>query len=158
VCYIFISNYIEIIEPILESNGYVGIGTTSPTAPLTILGSGRDMIKLIPGGGQGRVYIASSIDYLDFIKTDANETFLAYLDISAKNGNFSGNATISGNVGIGTLNPDGALDVTSTTSALIVPRMTTTQRNSLSTVNGSIVYNTTTNQFNFYESGSWVTK
>ena len=64
----------------------------------------------------------------------------------------------NGNVGIGTTSPQGTLDVVSTNGALIVPRMTTTQRNVLANVNGSIVYNTTTNQFNFYESGAWVTK
>jgi len=62
------------------------------------------------------------------------------------------------NVGIGTTNPQGALDVTSTTGALIVPRMTTAQRDSLTAVNGMIIYNTTTNQFNFREDGAWVTK
>jgi hypothetical protein len=61
-------------------------------------------------------------------------------------------------VGIGTASPQGALDVNSTKGALIVPRMTTTQRNALTAVNGMIIYNTTTNQFNFYENGAWVTK
>jgi hypothetical protein len=61
-------------------------------------------------------------------------------------------------VGIGTTSPQGALDVTSTTGAFIVPRMTTAQRDALTAVNGMIIYNTTTNQFNFYENGAWVTK
>lgn len=61
-------------------------------------------------------------------------------------------------VGIGTTSPQGALDVSSTTGALIVPRMTTAQRDALTAVNGMIIYNTTTNQFNFYENGAWVTK
>ncbi len=61
-------------------------------------------------------------------------------------------------VGIGTTAPAGALDVVSTTGAFIVPRMTTAQRDALTAVNGMIVYNTTTNQFNFREAGVWVTK
>ncbi|MFH1374612.1 MAG: hypothetical protein ABII79_12530 [bacterium] len=64
----------------------------------------------------------------------------------------------SGGVGIGTTSPQGALDVSSTTGALIVPRITTAQRDALTAVNGMIIYNTTTNQFNFYENGAWVTK
>ena len=65
---------------------------------------------------------------------------------------------VGGKVGIGTTTPQGKLDIVSTSGALIVPRMTTTQRNVLANVNGSIIYNTSTNQFNFYESGAWVTK
>jgi len=63
-----------------------------------------------------------------------------------------------GGVGIGTTSPQGALDVSSTTGAFIVPRMTTAQRDALTAVNGMIIYNTTTDQFNFREAGAWVTK
>lgn len=63
-----------------------------------------------------------------------------------------------GGVGVGTASPQGALDVSSTTGALIVPRMTAAQRDSLTAVNGMIIYNTSDNQFNFYENGAWVTK
>lgn len=49
------------------------------------------------------------------------------------------------------------LELQSTTGALIVSRMTTTQRNALTAVNGMIIYNSTTNEFNFRENGSWVT-
>lgn len=66
--------------------------------------------------------------------------------------------TNSDNVGIGTTSPQGVLDVTSTSGALIVPRMSTTQRGTLPTVNGSIIYNTTDNEFNFYENDAWITK
>ena len=62
-----------------------------------------------------------------------------------------------GNVGIGTASPTGALDVTSTTGAFVPPRMTTTQRDALSSPpNGSVIYNTTTNKMNFRENGAWV--
>ena len=64
----------------------------------------------------------------------------------------------TGDVGIGTSSPQGALDVSSTTGAFIDPRMTTTQRDALTAVNGMIIYNTNTDQFNFRENGAWVTK
>lgn len=48
-------------------------------------------------------------------------------------------------------------EFTSTTGALIVPRMTTAQRDAIGAVaNGAIIYNTTTNKMNFRENGAWV--
>ncbi len=49
-----------------------------------------------------------------------------------------------------------ALDVSTTTGALVVPRMTTTQKNALTATNGMIVYDTTLNKFSGYENGAWV--
>ena len=63
-----------------------------------------------------------------------------------------------GDVGIGTITPQGKLDLISSTGALIVPRMTGTERDALPEINGSIIYNTATNAFNFYENGAWVSK
>lgn len=37
-------------------------------------------------------------------------------------------------------------------------QLTTAERDALTAVNGMIIYNTTTNAFNFYENGAWVTK
>lgn len=52
-----------------------------------------------------------------------------------------------GIVGIGTTTPKGALDVNSTTGAFIPPRMTTAQRNLLSTPPaGAIIFNSSVNQ------------
>lgn len=42
--------------------------------------------------------------------------------------------------------------------AFSAPNLTTTERNALTPSNGWIIYNTTTNQFEFYENGAWVTK
>ena len=68
-----------------------------------------------------------------------------------------GTTLSSGNIGIGTTTPQGALDVVSTTGAFIVPRMTTTQRDALTAVNGMIIYNTTKKKFNFYQNNRWRT-
>lgn len=49
-----------------------------------------------------------------------------------------------------------ALELQSTTGALLIPRMTTTQRDALNPTNGMIVYSTNDNKFNLYINGSWV--
>lgn len=64
----------------------------------------------------------------------------------------------SGGVGIGTANPQGALDMSNANGAFIVPRMTSAQRSALAPIDGMIIYNTETRQFNFCENGAWVTK
>lgn len=63
----------------------------------------------------------------------------------------------SGTLGIGTLAPvtSAALEIVSTTGALLPPRMTTTQRDALTPVNGMILYNSTANQLQGYVGGSW---
>lgn len=50
-----------------------------------------------------------------------------------------------------------ALDITATDGSLVVSRLTTVQRDALTPSNGMIIYNTTTNEYNFYVSGSWQT-
>ena len=44
------------------------------------------------------------------------------------------------------------------TNVFVASNMTTVERDLLSALNGMIIYNTTTNLFNFYENSSWVTK
>ena len=65
----------------------------------------------------------------------------------------------AGNVGVGTLTPDASavLDASSTDSGFLVPRMTTAQKNAITTPAESlIVYDTDTNRHEFYNSaGSW---
>ncbi len=48
------------------------------------------------------------------------------------------------------------LELQSTVGALLLPRMTTTQRNALTPVDGMLIYNTTTNVVESYENGAWV--
>lgn len=60
-------------------------------------------------------------------------------------------------LGLGaTLTTDAVIDIVSTTKGVIFPRMTTTQRNAISTpVTGMLIFNTSTNRFNFYYSSAW---
>ena len=63
----------------------------------------------------------------------------------------------SANVGIGTASPatSALLELASTIGALLVTRMTTTQKNALTPVNGMIVYDSTLGKFQGYEAGAW---
>lgn len=63
-----------------------------------------------------------------------------------------------GNIGIGTTNPSGGaiLELSSTTQAFIVPRMTSGQRSAITAEIGMIIYNTILNQLQFYDGTSWV--
>lgn len=53
-------------------------------------------------------------------------------------------------------NSSTGLEVQSTTLAFLLPRMTTTQRNALTAVNGMVIYNTTTGVVEAREGGAWV--
>lgn len=66
-------------------------------------------------------------------------------------------ADSTGNVGIGTTTPAASakLEISSTTGALLLPRMTTTQMNALTAVNGMMVYDSTLNLGMIYENGGW---
>ncbi len=68
--------------------------------------------------------------------------------------------TLNAQVAINTDNslPNGSaiLDVKSTTKGVLIPRMTTTQRTTISSpANGLLVYDLTTESFWFYQNGSW---
>ncbi len=63
-------------------------------------------------------------------------------------------------VGIGTITPDASamLDITSTTQGLLAPRMTTIEKNSItSPANGLLIYDTDLSKFNYYNGSAWTT-
>ena len=79
-------------------------------------------------------------------------------DLTAYIGGIRFVITKVGQVGIGTAAPAASalLELASTTGALLLPRMTTTQRDALTAVNGMLIYNTTAAKFQGYEAGAWV--
>ncbi len=63
-----------------------------------------------------------------------------------------------GQVGIGTTTPDNSsiLDITSSESGVLIPRMTTSQRDNItSPADGLLIYNTESNTFQYYDNGQW---
>lgn len=77
---------------------------------------------------------------------------------SVTNVNTSGSLTTSGSFGVGTSSPasNSALEISSTSKGLLLPRLTTTERNAISSPpSGLWIYNTTTGTFQCYANGSW---
>lgn len=70
---------------------------------------------------------------------------------------FLANQALQAQVGIGTPTPDtkAILDVSSTTKGLLIPRMSTTQRNGISLpTEGLIIFNSTTKKIEVYTAGT----
>ncbi len=62
----------------------------------------------------------------------------------------------NGNIGIGTSAPESILDITSTTAALIPPRMTTAQKNAIATpIEGSVLYDNDLDCLSLYTDANW---
>jgi len=59
-------------------------------------------------------------------------------------------------IGVNTKNASAKFEVDSTTQGLLIPRMTTTERNAIgSPANGLVLYNSTTNKFTVRENAAW---
>jgi len=86
----------------------------------------------------GRVTAAVFDDHL--LPNAANTYDVGQTSSEWRNGAFSGNVTIAG-----------ALDLTSIASGFLLPRVTTVQRDAISSPGaGSLVYNSTTGKYNFF--------
>ena len=128
-------------------------GSTTFTDPTGVNGFGYTVF-VVNGtatiGGVG--YTAGSLVYRFYhsgvwsstnISGGSTPTLQQVTDVGAT----TTNAISTGGVGINTTTPDAIFDVVSTSSGILIPRMTTTQRNAISTpVNSMLIYNTTTTE------------
>ncbi|MGR3177831.1 MAG: hypothetical protein ACUZ8E_07215 [Candidatus Anammoxibacter sp.] len=64
----------------------------------------------------------------------------------------------AGNIGIGTDTPASSaiLDITTTTGAVLFPRMTTAQRDALTAINGMVIYNSSLDKLQVRAGGAWI--
>ena len=106
---------------------------------------------LYAGGSADRLTEAEVEDYI------ANDIKTGYVPMDNGTKLVSGAIYDNGTkVGIGTPNPSGALEITSTTSGFVMPRMTTAQRIGIvSPVEGMQVYDTDLKGFYFFNGIKW---
>lgn len=81
-----------------------------------------------------------------------------FYDRPGKNNYLAGNLLIGGTAGSDDIvtNSSVALEIKSTTKALVLPRMTTSERNALTAIQGMVILNTTTAALEFYDGSAWV--
>lgn len=131
----------------------------SASAPLIFNNTTGDLSFLAPGASgnllrsNGSVWESWSPNYLvseeDDLQTvtDRGATTITF-------SKFNGGASFS-KIGIGTDSPVGVLDIRSTTSGILIPRMTEAERDLIASPTGMQIYNTSTNKINFHDGTSW---
>ena len=163
------------------ATGLVGIGTASPTEKLQVVGD----VRIGDGGGVDDDLILKGSDGIGpssvggstsaaIITTNGIPTAAGHVGIEvpsndnddgfyvATDPNQTGTADLLalkinalGKVGIGETNPSAPLTVTSTTGGVLLPRMSTSNRTSISSpANGEMVYDTDLNKFYGYANGA----
>lgn len=139
-----------------------GSGSTSATTSLLVQNSsGSTLLSL----RDDKVVDFNSATILGVGTLYSNAVALGFINSSGnaysvmRTNNSTGDATFDQFVAIGTTsapNASAALDVVSTTKGFLPPRMTTTQRDLISSVaTGLVLYNTTTNKLQCYNGSTW---
>jgi hypothetical protein len=143
----------------LDASGNVGIGTSSiagifgktlqvgdgtTAASISLLGTGAVTT--------GDVFLTSAASTASLIARGSTDLILGSNDLERVR------ISSNGNVGIGgTANTAAILDVQSTTKGFLPPRMTTTQRNAItSPPPGLVIFNTTTSREEGYDGAQWI--
>jgi hypothetical protein len=138
---------------VFNNGGNVGIGTTNPDTPIHVDVAGQsNILKLTRDDGVNGTLTAN------FVNADLN---LACSDggfkFAVTNVGVAMTIDSDGNCGIGTVSPSAPLEVASTTGGIVFPRLTTIQRDAISSpTDGETIFNTTNNQLESYNGSDWV--
>lgn len=143
----------------IDSSGNIGLGTTSPDAKLEIVNSSNHLnLKVVDTISQSVLKFSDSAGLGGAINYDHNTDKLHLItDGTATPANGALNIDSDGKVGIGTVSPSAPLEVDSTTGGVVFPRLTTIQRDAISSpTDGETIFNTTNNQLESYNGSDWV--
>ena len=140
-------------------NGSAGVVTATPNTVLTLESSSSCILTLLSSDANDRAIFfgepssnaAGRINYNGVVNDGFVFSTNFATDVMAM--------LSDGRVGIGTNSPntDALLELASTTQGFLMPRMTTTQRNAIVTPpTGLEIYNTTTNEPEFFNGSIWL--
>ena len=142
----------------IDSSGNAGFGYTSMTDRVEINGSVSVSNSFKVGGGASSgTAIGSILNVSGALAVQGAGT----RDVTIGSGTYPNALFVegtNGNVIVGATSGDASaiLEVTSTAKGFLPPRMTTTQRDAVTTpATGLVIYNTTTNVLNFYNGSAW---
>ncbi len=173
---VFTNNTAETMR--ITSAGNVGIGTTTPSDKLHVAGNMRTDNSLILGltPGSAPIYVTPTVDagsistnIIDWDKIvntmELDATTTIDMDTNTADLNFDGGTLFiddDGQVGIGTATPNASaiLDITSTDKGVLLPRLTTIERDAMDDAYGAgeegmTVYNEDDNTYQFWDGAAW---
>ncbi len=144
---------------LVEFGDKVGIGTATPSAALSFGTTDAEKTILLyddPSGGGAFYGLGMDAGLLTIFHQFGSGSGIGF---GTMNGNTFAPQMLmdtNGNLGIGTDTPAAILDLTSTTKGFLPPRMTTTQRNAITPVEGLLIYDTTIHGLFNYNGTTWV--
>ena len=156
------------VAGVTRLDSYITFGANYPSSQGLITYSGGSYFEILSGTGldlhlgvdlnanikiytsTGNVGTSANLSIGDFTQHNSDRLYIISTSTNAIKVQDSSQV-----VDLLTLNNAGILDLASTTGALLVPRMNSTQETDLTPVNGMIIYNNQTNKFRGYENGAW---
>ncbi len=130
-----------------DTNDFFGMGTNAPNVPFHLVANFADWAqRIVNSNASGNGLVVSG-----------GATTQLILQLRDKDGNVRVSFLADGRAGIGATPATSALlELSSTTGALLITRMTETQRDALTAVDGMLLYNSTAGKLQGREAGAWV--